>query len=415
MQDLSRQMMTVGVTGTNGKTSTTRWTAACLARLARPVAQVTTLGAFLDDEPFDATSDFEGFIKTMRAGIERGGRFAAIETTSEALARGFANEWPCTVGVFTNLTRDHFDAHGSAEHYLASKAQLFVHLLPGGTAVLNVADPASKLLAEVLPSGVRVVGYATESRGAAVRHPELRALAVQPSWSGTRIVIEGSGELSHAPRALRLRAIGEVYAENALAALAAALVSGVARDDAVEALEAAPPVPGRFEVIDHDARPRVVVDYAHTPDALVRTLATARGLCEGELWVVLGAGGERDQGKRATMGSAASEADHIVLTSDNPRREHPAQIVAAIRDGITGSRDVRTLLDRQQAIRNAVTAAGENDVLVIAGKGHEKVQIVAGQARPFDDVAEARAALAGRGGGTERTPQGVGQRRPNAH
>jgi UDP-N-acetylmuramoyl-L-alanyl-D-glutamate--2,6-diaminopimelate ligase len=395
--DLSQHLTTVGVTGTNGKTSTTRWTAACLARLARPVAQVTTVGAFLDDEPFEAGLDVEGFARTMHAGVIRGGRFAVIEATSEALARGFARAWPCAVGVFTNLTRDHLDAHGSAEHYLASKAQLFVHLRPGGAAVLNVADPASTLLAEVLPPGVRMVGYAVESRGASVRAPDLRALAIESSWSGTRILIEASGALSHAPRALHIRAIGDVYAENALAALAAALVLGVGPDDAAEALEVAPPVPGRFELVDNDAPLRVVVDYAHTPDALARTLATARRLCQGDLWAVLGAGGERDRGKRAGMGAAASAADHVVLTSDNPRSEDPARIAAAIREGIAASIDVRTLLDRRLAIRSAVAAAGERDVIVIAGKGHEKVQLVAGQALAFDDVAEARAALAMRG------------------
>ena len=395
--ELRRQLTTVGVTGTNGKTSTTRLTAACLARLARPVAQVTTLGAFLDDEPFAATSDFDGFMSAMQAGATRGGRFAAVETTSEALALGFASAWPCAVGIFTNLTRDHLDAHGSAEHYLASKAQLFAHLPAGGTAVLNVADPASTLLLEVLPPGVRVAGYAAESRGPSVRDPELRAVAVESSWCGTSIVIAASGELAHAPRALRIRAIGDVYAENALAALAAALVLGVRPDDAAAALEQAPTVPGRFELVDPDAPLRVVVDYAHTPDALARTLITARGLCEGNLWVVLGAGGERDQGKRAAMGSAASAADHVMVTSDNPRSEDPARIAAAIREGVTASPELHILLDRRRAIRSAVTAAGEKDVIVIAGKGHEKAQITRGRAQAFDDVAEARAALATRG------------------
>ncbi len=130
--DWSRRLTTVGVTGTNGKTSTTRWIGACLARLARPVAQTTTFGSFLDDAPFEASRDFEGFLATMRAAIDQGGRFAAIELTSEALARGFARAWPCSVGVFTNLTQDHLDAHGSPEHYLASKAQLFVTLPPDG-------------------------------------------------------------------------------------------------------------------------------------------------------------------------------------------------------------------------------------------------------------------------------------------
>ncbi|HEY3255085.1 MAG TPA: cyanophycin synthetase, partial [Polyangiaceae bacterium] len=246
----------------------------------------------------------------------------------------------------------------------------------------------------VLPAGVRVVGFAAQSRGASLRQPELRAIAIEPSWAGTRIVIGASGELAHAPRALQIRAIGDVYAENALAALAAALILGVGPDDAAAALEQASPVPGRFELVDRDARPRVVIDYAHTPDALARTLATARQLCEGELWLVLGAGGERDQGKRTAMGSAASAADHVLITSDNPRSEDPLRIAAAIREGVTACSDVRMLLDRRRAIHSAVTAAGERDVIVVAGKGHEKVQLVAGRALPFDDHAEARAALA---------------------
>jgi UDP-N-acetylmuramoyl-L-alanyl-D-glutamate--2,6-diaminopimelate ligase len=354
------------------------------------------LGAFLDDEPFDAAADVDGFVRTMQAGADRGGRFAVVETTSEALARGFAREWPCAVGVFTNLTRDHLDAHGSAEHYLASKAQLFVHLLRGGTAVLNVADPASKLLAEVLPPGVSMVGYATESRGTPVSVPALRAVGVEVSWAGTQMAVEANGVLHHAPRRLQLRAIGEVYAENALAALAAALVMGVAPADAALALEQAPSVPGRFELVDPEARPRVVVDYAHTPDALARTLATARRLCRGALWVVLGAGGDRDAGKRAAMGIAASVADHVMLTSDNPRRDDPARIAAAIHEGITAHSDVRRQLDRRMAIRTAVMEAAEDDVVVVSGKGHEKVQIVGDETRPFDDVVEARTALAAR-------------------
>src|SRR5882672_10783751 len=171
----SRRLTTVGVTGTNGKTSTTRWTAACLACIARPVAQTTTLGSLLDDTPFDTTRDFDGFLATMRAALDRGGRFAAIELTSEALARGFARAWPCAIGVFTNLTHDHLDVHGSPEHYLASKAQLFVNLPPDGAAVLNACDPASELIAAVTPPGVRVVRYAIASRGKPEGAPELRA------------------------------------------------------------------------------------------------------------------------------------------------------------------------------------------------------------------------------------------------
>jgi len=394
----------VGVTGTNGKTSTTRWTAACLARLARPVAQTTTLGSFLDDAPFEATRDFDGFLATMRAGLDAGGRFAAIEVTSEALARGFARAWPCQVGVFTNLTHDHLDAHGSPEHYLASKAQLFVGLPEGGCAVLNAADPASELLAEVIPQGVRVVRFAVPSRGEVTGEPELRAVEVEPTWEGTRVKVAGRGELAGAPREVRIRAIGDVYAENALGALAAAMMAGVPEDEAAEALASAAVPAGRFERVSTEGEgPRVVVDYAHTPDALQRTVAIARKLCRGSLVVVFGAGGDRDRDKRGPMGVAASAADRVVLTSDNPRSEDAASIAAQIREGTEARVAVSVELDRRAAIRAAILDAGENDVVLIAGKGHETGQTAAGRTVPFDDAAEARAALRARSGASSPT------------
>jgi UDP-N-acetylmuramoyl-L-alanyl-D-glutamate--2,6-diaminopimelate ligase len=391
---LTPALFTVGVTGTNGKTSTTRWTAACLGRLARPVAQTTTLGSFLDDEPFACTRDWEGFLATMRAAAERGGRYAAIELTSEALARGFARAWPCRVGVFTNLSHDHLDAHGSAEHYLASKAQLFLSLPEGGAAVLNACDAAAALIAEVVPAGVRVVRYAVPSRGDLHADPEILATSVEPSWSGTRAAVRVRGFGADATAELSIRAIGDIYAENALAALGAALVSGVPLSDAVAALGEAPVPRGRFEPVTHEGSgPRVVVDYAHTPDALARTIATARALCRGTLVVVFGAGGDRDVAKRAPMGAAASRADRVVLTSDNPRGEDPARIADAIRAGITAGPDVRAVLDRREAIRTAVLDAADDDVILVAGKGHETDQTVGGTSCPFDDTAEAREAL----------------------
>ncbi|MEZ4302905.1 MAG: Mur ligase family protein, partial [Polyangiaceae bacterium] len=159
-------LATAGVTGTNGKTTTTAWLAAALrAGTGAPVVRVTTVGAFVDEEPLEVAATYDGFLAAMRTGLDRGGRAAAIELTSEALAAGFATGWPVRVGVFTNLTRDHLDAHGSAEHYLASKAQLFVHLPWGGAAVLNAHDPASALLSEVVPQGVRKLTYGAPGRG----------------------------------------------------------------------------------------------------------------------------------------------------------------------------------------------------------------------------------------------------------
>ena len=160
------QLLSVGVTGTNGKTTTTRWVAAALGAVATPVVRGTTVGFFLDETRLDVSKDFAGFMEAMHACASKGGRYAALELTSEALARGFARAWPCKVGVFTNLTHDHLDAHGSPEHYLASKAQLFIGLAEGGTAVLNAADASSSLLRDVVPQGVSVRTYAVPSRGA---------------------------------------------------------------------------------------------------------------------------------------------------------------------------------------------------------------------------------------------------------
>jgi UDP-N-acetylmuramoyl-L-alanyl-D-glutamate--2,6-diaminopimelate ligase len=295
--------------------------------------------------------------------------------------------------VFTNLTHDHLDAHGSPEHYLASKAQLFVNLPAGGAAVLNGADPASELIAEVMPEGVRVVRFAVPSRGEPQQVPDLQVTATTPDWEGTTIALDARGALAGVPGALRIRAIGDVYVENAVAALAAAVLSGVPPEDAARALRDAPVPAGRFQVIGDASGPRVVVDYAHTPDALARTLAIARRLCRRTLVVVFGAGGDRDRDKRAPMGAAASCADRVVLTSDNPRSEDPARIAAAIRAGIESRVQVEVQLDRRAAIRQAIVAAGQGDVVVLAGKGHEATQTAGGRTVPFDDAEEARAAL----------------------
>jgi UDP-N-acetylmuramoyl-L-alanyl-D-glutamate--2,6-diaminopimelate ligase len=398
------QLFSVGVTGTNGKTTTTAWIAAALRRVAGsrgPVARATTVGFFLDDEELAVARSYEGFLGAMKACVDRGGAYAAIELTSEALAQGFARAWPCRVGVFTNLTHDHLDAHGSPEHYLASKAQLFVSLTAGATAVLNACDPVYELLREVMPAGVRVLSYAVPSRGEVSGEPDIRALRVDVSWQGTRIACEVRDPASGLPRELAVRAIGDVYAENALAALLGAVAAGVDPSEACAALALAPPPPGRFEVVH--ARPYVVVDYAHSPDALAKTVQTARKLADGhaetrpgKLFVVFGAGGKRDKAKRAPMGEAARPADHVLLTTDNPRDEEPARIARAIAEGLSGHPSVRVELDRRAAITSAILQAGPDDVVLIAGKGHETEQIVGAETRRFSDVEVAREALAAR-------------------
>ncbi len=378
-------MRSVGVTGTNGKTTTTTWVAAALASLHAPVFRATTLGCFVGAERLDVSEErgYEKFLESARAAAARGARFAAVELTSQALWSGVARAWPCEVGVFTNLSHDHLDAHGDAEHYLACKAQLFLSLARGSTAVLNACDAVFPLLREVLSPDVRCSTYGYAARGAALAALDCEIIDVRVAWSGTTMTFRDAKKKVDAR--VSLRAIGHVFAENAAAAWLAAVAMGVPAGDAIAAISREPAPPGRFEVL-HD-RPHVVVDYAHTPDALARTCRTARSLASedgGALTVVFGAGGGRDHGKRPHMGRAARIADRIILTSDNPRDEDPEKIVEMIREG-TGGANVSVEMDRRQAIARAVLDAGERDVVVVCGKGHETEQVVAGETRRFSD------------------------------
>ena len=354
-----------------------------------PCAYTTTLGTYLGVKRLDVPHSYGGMLDGMRACLAAGGRHVVLEITSETLARGFSQLWPCDLGVFTNLSHDHLDAHGSVEHYFASKAQLF-HTLPSGArAVINGNDEVAPLLAEVLPQGVELVSYGMSSRA---RELPLAVIGHDPhiDWNGTHFSVEGvlsAGELL----SVTVPTVGDIFAENAMAALAAAVASGVEPALAAERLRRCPPIPGRFECVVES--PRVVVDYAHSPDALLRTLETARKLCSGSLTLVFGAGGGRDRLKRPLMGQAAGLADRILVTSDNPRREEPARIASEIVEGIEERAKARVMLDRREAIACAIREAVEGDVVVIAGKGHETGQIIGDAVTPFSDREEARRAV----------------------
>ncbi|MEZ4439126.1 MAG: UDP-N-acetylmuramyl-tripeptide synthetase [Polyangiaceae bacterium] len=378
------QLTTVGVTGTNGKTTTTAWAARALGALHRPVARSTTVGLYLDERELELPKSYDGFIAAMRACVDGGGRHVAVELTSEALLRGFAKAWPPEIGVFTNLSHDHLDAHGSPEHYLASKAQLFMALPRGGTAILNARDETAPLLADVIPAGVRVWTYGVPSRGEAALAVDLDATEVTTSWTGTTMRLAQSNVIPFGPSALWVPAIGQIFAENALAAYLAAVAAGVSPFAAAGALVEAVAPPGRFEVVAR--QPYGVVDFAHTPDAIERTLRTARALCRGRLVIVFGAGGKRDVHKRAAMGRAASVCDAVVLTSDNPRDEDPAAIAEAIRAGIEPGPEVTLELDRRRAISDTYRGLGPEDVLVVAGRGHETHQQIGEERVPLSDV-----------------------------
>ncbi len=388
----AEDFLSVGVTGTNGKSSTTTWIAALLARKYAPVARATTLGYYLDDERLDYPFDFDGFAAALGEAHRRGARACALEVTSEALQHGFAKVWPFRVGVFTNLTHDHLDVHTTPEHYLASKAQLFVHLAEGGVAVLNACDPASALLREVLPPTVSVLTYGVASRGEPRGDVDLFVRA--PSVERNRIALERSARADAFPTELTVGFPAvDIFVENALAAALGAWAAGVSPADITEALSKVELPEGRFEVVADE--PLVIVDYAHTPDALSRTLAAARSLVDsehGRVLLVFGAGGDRDTRKRGPMGHAARAADVIYVTSDNPRTEDPMTIARELALGIGVHPHVTMELDRARAIESAIGGARPGDVVLICGKGHETDQTIGTTRHPFSDRAIARAA-----------------------
>lgn len=388
---------TACVTGTNGKTTTTSLIAAIVQAAGETPCRVTTLGAWVGEEMLTEDTSGNAFLATLQQAAARGVRTLAIETTSLALARGFARSWPPDVAVFTNLSRDHLDYHESPEHYLAAKAQLFMNLPPGGVAILNLADPASALLDEVMPASIQRLGYAVRppDPGCAAIPVALRADEITVTPEGTRVRLAPSTLGDQLGGALHLHLIGEFHAENALAALLAGSALGYPARTLLAGLASFRGVEGRFEIVNR--APLVVVDYAHTPDALARTLELARTLCPpgGHVACVFGCGGERDPGKRKEMGAAAASGAHLALiTNDNPRSEDPETIAEEIEAGAreAGGKTTR-ILDRKGAIQHAILSASPQDVVVIAGKGHEKTQEMNGHTLAFDDKEIARKAI----------------------
>lgn len=339
-------------------------------------ARLTTLGAWVDDTKIQADTPTAEFLCCVETALAKGVRTLALETTSKALSQGLAQRWPPHVAVFTNLTRDHLDMHESPEAYLAAKAQLFIHVQPGGTVVLNADDPSSELIRAVVPEHARVVTFG--------HNGDLEATNIVVDRNGTRFDLDGD--------TYQLGVFGEVHVQNALGVLLALEAAGYPRTKVRPGIESFRGVRGRFEVVSRE--PFVVVDYAHTPDGLRGTLASARALAEDNVLVVFGCGGRRDKGKRPQMGAVADAmADRVFLTSDNPRNENPAAIAADVQQGAEGNAVWRVELDRRAAIELALREAGPNDVVVIAGKGHETVQEVGDQRIEFDDASVARELL----------------------
>jgi UDP-N-acetylmuramoyl-L-alanyl-D-glutamate--2,6-diaminopimelate ligase len=389
----ARDIASVGVTGTNGKSSTTRFVWAGLSADAeRLAARVTTVDSAVGDDVRAPPADHDTFLALLRTLHERGGRRAAIEATSATLGLGFARAWPFRVGVFTNLGNDHLRTHGSFEHYLASKAQLFVALAEGGTAVLNAGDAHSELIAEIMPAGVRVLWFAGPGE-ALDRTVDLRVCEAAPSHAGLRLELAAAPDLGAIPRQLQVRVVPRFQAGNIAAALLACVALGVPADAAARAIAACEAPRGRFEIVDATPnRPTIVIDYAHTPEALTAVLTDARTLCRGRIVLVFGAGGDTDPGKRTPLGRAAAAADVVWLTSDNPRNEDPRAIIDDLRVGLSNAAS-RVELDRGRAIALAIADAGPEDLVLIAGRGHEQMQEIGGRRIPISDHDLVQAAI----------------------
>lgn len=393
---LTRGITTLAVTGTNGKTSTTSMIASIVAAAGEPPVRITTMGMWVGDEQLAEDGSMASFVRTLLRARAVGARTLALEVTSRALEAGFAARWPAHVAVFTNLSHDHLDRHHTPERYLAAKAQLFLSLRAGGVAVLNAADPASALLVDVMPPHVRCTGFLAQAA-----HPgpdnlpvALCAAHVECDERGTHITLTNS-PLAAALGSLELPLLGSFQADNALAAAVAADAAGYGVNAIRTGLAAFHGVPGRFEIASRE--PLVLVDFAHSPDALARVLTSARALAQrrgGRLSCVFGCGGERDREKRPAMGEVADRlADAVWLTTDNPRSESPAQIAMMVRAGASDRATWRELLDRRAAIAAAVRTVTARDVVVIAGRGAESHQQLAHGAIPLRDADVVREAL----------------------
>jgi UDP-N-acetylmuramoyl-L-alanyl-D-glutamate--2,6-diaminopimelate ligase len=398
----SRALFSVGVTGTNGKTSCSQWIAQALSAAGRPCGVIGTLGSGFPGQLQEAgltTPDPVSLQRAVRMLADRGARALAMEVSSIGLDQQRVDGMTFDVAVFTNLTRDHLDYHGTMAAYTQAKARLFDW--PTLThAVLNLDDPFGRQLAHALQARARaptLIGYAVAPSGEGDAPCLLRATALRATATGQAFTLTAGD--AHVDVAVDL--VGTFNVSNLLAVTGVLLAAGLSLTEAAALLPQLSPPPGRMQCLGGSGQPLAVVDYAHTPDALAQALTALRPLAQargGALWVVFGAGGDRDPGKRAPMGAAAAAADRIVITSDNPRGEEPAAIAAQVAAGVPAGSSCRTLIERGAAIDSVLAQADARDVVLIAGKGHEPYQETRGVRTPFSDVERASAALAARAG-----------------
>jgi UDP-N-acetylmuramoyl-L-alanyl-D-glutamate--2,6-diaminopimelate ligase len=397
----SRQMAVTAITGTNGKTTCAQLLANLFELLGEPAGCVGTVGygtvanSAADNQVAELLPDTEiaaSDILTTPDAVamqlilaelrDAGARRVAIEASSHGLVQRRIAGLRIDTAIFTNLSRDHLDYHGDLNSYAAAKSRLFA--MSGlKHAVINLDDNVGRLILANLDPAVDGITYSFENHTADIHCDRIELGA--STLSAELVTPWGRGRLTSP-------LLGKFNLANLLAVIGAAGMQGFKLDDILHAAAKLKAVPGRMEIVDPSARPLVVVDYAHTPDALDKALRALRLQCSGKLVVVFGCGGDRDRGKRAEMGRVADQlADLVVVTSDNPRSESPEKIIDQVLLGI--SRKVLAVADRRDAIRAAINAAAVDDIVLIAGKGHEAYQIVDAKRLPFSDLAEARLAL----------------------
>jgi UDP-N-acetylmuramoyl-L-alanyl-D-glutamate--2,6-diaminopimelate ligase len=408
----SERLNVIAVTGTNGKTSVSWWVAQAFAALGQRCGVIGTLGVGEPPSASRAASiNFTGMTTpdpiTVQAGFKRfadaGFDACAIEATSIGIEEQRLAGASIATALFTNFTLDHLDYHGSMDAYWRAKARLFAW--PGlRAAVVNIDDAQGAALVPTLSEALEVWTYST-TQPARLRASEIRYDRGGLCFTLTEDAARAAAGVD-ARAEVRTRLIGDYNVANLLATIGGLRASGIALVDAARACTDLTPVPGRMDRVPSALdQPQVVVDYAHTPDALEKALTALRPFARergGALWCVFGCGGDRDQGKRPRMGALAQRlADRVVLTTDNPRREAPAFILLQIVAGLSGSQErVKVIEDRRAAIGYALRHAEAADVILIAGKGHEEYQDVMGVKHHFSDIEEAQAALAQRGGGS---------------
>ena len=389
--DASRRLRVSGVTGTNGKTSTVQLLGQALDRLGRRAATIGTLGAGFAGSLYvgeRTTPDVISVQRLLARFLAEGATDIAMEVSSHALDQGRVDGVQFRLAVFTNLTRDHLDYHGSMEAYGAAKQRLFEW--PGlAAAVINIDDAFGRRLAASLPATVARLGFAIDQANA-----DVRATGIEAHAHGLRFDL-------HTPwgeARIESPLLGRFNVSNLLAVAASLGALGHEFAEIRSVLGTLEPVSGRMSRLGGEAgRPLVVVDYAHTPDALEQALASVRAHCAGVLVCVFGCGGERDAGKRPQMAGIAERlADRVIVTDDNPRAEDGDAIVAAIMQGFRDPAAIVVERDRHRAIHRAIAEARADDIVLVAGKGHEPYQEIGGRRLPFDDREVARQALEAR-------------------